>query len=430
MVEVAGKKMKLKLHEGQLKAWDSVRRWVAIIAGTQSGKTSFGPHWLRREISRKGAGTYIVVTPTFPLLKLKALPEFLKLFREQLKLGDYKPSDRAFIISGTGEKKLFGKKQDEETRVVFGYAAKPDSLESTTAKGAWLDEAGQSDFKLGSWEAIQRRLSIHEGRALITTTPYNLGWLKTEIFDRWLLGASDIDVINFKSTMNPEFPMREYLRAQRTLPKWKFDMFYNGVFARPAGMIYEEFSDDRDIVEPFDIPDTWPQYMGVDFGGANTAAVQAAFDPGSSNLYLFREYRGGNVLIREHAKQLGFEATAIGGAPSEQVWRDEFSEAGLYIMKPPVPDVEVGIDKVVAAHKSGRYKIFSSLKGYLAEKQVYSRVLDANGNATDAIENKHAFHLLDAERYMMTYVSDMYFSENVLDISELENAYDRGRVGL
>ena len=41
----------------------------------------------------------------------------------------------------------------------FGHANDPDSLESATAKAAWLDEAAQNKFKLDSWEAILRRLS-------------------------------------------------------------------------------------------------------------------------------------------------------------------------------------------------------------------------------------------------------------------------------
>src|SRR5919201_1681287 len=67
-------------HPGQWQAWTSQRRLLVVLAGTQSGKTSFGPLWLQREISRCGAGDYLAVTITFPLLKLKMLPEFLRLF--------------------------------------------------------------------------------------------------------------------------------------------------------------------------------------------------------------------------------------------------------------------------------------------------------------------------------------------------------------
>lgn len=34
-------KLTLHLHAGQTKAWDSEKRFVFVIAGTQGGKTSF-----------------------------------------------------------------------------------------------------------------------------------------------------------------------------------------------------------------------------------------------------------------------------------------------------------------------------------------------------------------------------------------------------
>src|SRR5690606_16041801 len=42
--------LSLDFHPGQWDAWDSAKRFIFVIAGTQGGKTSFGPHWLYREI--------------------------------------------------------------------------------------------------------------------------------------------------------------------------------------------------------------------------------------------------------------------------------------------------------------------------------------------------------------------------------------------
>src|SRR6266540_4871421 len=97
-------RMRLNFHPGQWKAWESVKRFVVVLAGTQGGKTSFGPHWLYREIQKCGAGDYMVVTPTFQLLELKALPELRKLFEITLRLGRYVGSPvRRFTFSEEGE---------------------------------------------------------------------------------------------------------------------------------------------------------------------------------------------------------------------------------------------------------------------------------------------------------------------------------------
>jgi hypothetical protein len=38
--------LKFNFHPGQLRAWDSDKRFILVLAGTQGGKTSFGPFTL------------------------------------------------------------------------------------------------------------------------------------------------------------------------------------------------------------------------------------------------------------------------------------------------------------------------------------------------------------------------------------------------
>lgn len=383
-----------------------------VLAGTQGGKTSFGPHWLYREIQRRGQGDYYVVTPTFPLLEIKALPEFKRLFEEQLRLGKYRAGPvRHFLFSDAGARRTFGARYDPaglKTKVFFGYAADPESLESATAKAAWLDEAGQKKFKSGSWDAIRRRLSLARGRVLITTTPYDLGWLKQRLWDKWKAGDKDIDVVRFDSTENPVFPAEEYEDARSSLPAWKFNMFYRAQFERPAGLIYDAFDDVEHKCPRFKIPADWKRFLGLDFGGVNTAGVFYAQHPESLKLYAYRQYKAGGRTAKEHAMHLlkgepGIPLT-VGGSKSEGQWRDEFKAGGLPVRGPDVTEVEVGIDRVYGAHKAGEIIVFDDLAGYLEEKLTYSRELDENGEPTEAIEDKNDFHFMDAERYIIGFL--------------------------
>lgn len=402
-------RLRMHFHPGQLRAWDSRRRFVVVLAGTQGGKTSFGPYWLYREIQRCGPGDYIVVTPTFPLLEVKALPEFRRLFEEALALGYYVASPvRKFTFSEGGEVRTFGAPQRTATHVYFGYAADPEALESMTAKAAWLDEAGQKRFKLGSYEAILRRLSLAEGRLLLTTTPYDLGWVKQKLWDRYQAGAPDIDVVRFDSTENPAFPRAEFERARRDLPAWKFDLFYRAIFTRPAGLIYDSFDPERHVIPRFAIPVHWPRFLGLDFGGVNTAGMFYAREPGTERLYAYREYTAGGRTAAQHAAALRANEPGlplcVGGSASEGQWRQEFQAGGLPVREPLIRDVEVGIDRVYGVHARDELLVFSDLAGYLEQKQTYSRELDANDEPTEKIADKETFHLLDAERYIIGYL--------------------------
>jgi hypothetical protein len=349
------------------------------------------------------------VTPTYPLLELKALPEFKRWFIDIMQLGIYKAQSRQFVFSAAGETRMWGKVQDNETRVLFGYAAEPESLESATAKAACLDEAGQRRFKVDSWEAIMRRLSIHRGRVLITTSPYNMGWLKQRIWDAWNDGDPTIDVIRFESIENPLFSQEEWEDARRRLPKWRFDMFYRALFTRPAGLIYDVFNEAIHKIPPIAIPPDWPRYLGLDFGGVNTAGLFYAKKPGTNELYLYREYKAGGRTAAQHAEALlhgePVMPTAVGGAPSEGQWRAEFRAAGLPVKPPAVSEVEVGIDRVYSRHARNELFVFDTCTGYLDEKMTYARKLDERGEPTEEIEDKHDFHFMDSERYIVGWLT-------------------------
>lgn len=423
-------KLKYTLHEGQAKAWQSTKRFIGVFAGTQAGKTEFGPLWLHREMQRCGPGDYLAVAPTFPLMSRKMLPAFVKLFETTLKLGKYTGGmQQRFTLSPEGEERMWGARQETPTKVFFGHAQDPEGLESSTAKAAWLDECGQKKFRRGSWEAIQRRLSIHMGRVLMGTTPYDLGWLKQEVFDRWKAGNPNYDVIQFESIMNPAFPREEFERARNELPAWKFNMFYRGLFERPAGMIYDCFDFEVHKVPKFAVDSRWSRYLGVDFGGVNTAATFLTEDPASGSWYVYNEYHAGGKTAGEHANIFrsmvpGTPTYAVGGSKSEGQWRDEFKAGGLPIREPDQPDVEVGIDRVYGAIKTNKLFVMDNCTGLLEEIGSYSRPVDDSGKVMEGIEDKEQYHLLDSLRYIMGRLNSRM---GKLKLDSIRTSADTGR---
>ncbi|MCZ2115140.1 MAG: terminase [Anaerolineae bacterium] len=404
LVEIDDDRMTLNLHAGQSQVWNSDRRFIFMLAGTQSGKTSFGPHWLRREIDRCGPGDYIAATASYDLFKLKMLPAMLELFEHQLGIGRYRAGDKVLELCDPDTGRF---RSDDGNpawgRVILRSANAPGGLESATAKAAWLDECGQDGFTIDAWQAVLRRLSLSQGRVLATTTPYNLGWIKTQIFDRWAAGDDSIAVIQFASIENPQFPHEEFDRARATMPPWKFRMFYEGVFDRPPGLIYDIFDMNRHVVAPYVIPYDWPRVVGLDFGGVNTAAVYLAQKPDETYV-LYREYLGGGKTAAGHVAALldkwtGPDVEAYGGAASEQQWRDEFMAAGLHVYRPHVSDVEVGIDRVYELLATDRLQVFSDCVGVIDQMGRYSRPVDEDGRVLEGIVDKHDYHYLDALRY-------------------------------
>lgn len=379
------KKIRRVLHPGQSRAWKSDARFVFIVAGTGGGKTWFGPMWLYREIQRHPQDNYLVVAPTYGLLQRVTFPE-AKRFLDTFAPGEYKAMERAYYLPTGG-------------KVFFGSADRPLTLEGVHVRATWLDEAGQ--MKREAWDVALRRVGFHKGRILATTTPYNLGWLKTEVYDRWKAGDSDYEVVQFPSIWNPAYPKEEFERAKETLPDWKFKMFYLGQFARPEGLVYQDFDPGRHVVEPFEIPASWRRIIGVDFGYNNpTAAVWLAVNP-DGVVYAYREYYQRNKLPEESGadiKQLSKDERIDYAAcdPSDPAAIEKYRRLGI-LARAANNAVKEGIEAVITLFKSNRLFIFRGLVNLLDEIENY-RWKEKQEQLKDEPVKEYD-HALDALRY-------------------------------
>jgi len=393
-----------------------------MLAGTQSGKTCFGPIWLYREIQNTAKpgedNDYMAVTANYDLFKLKMFPALRDHFVFDLMIGKYWAGDRIIELAEDLIPGKFRAKSATDKmwgRIILRSAEAPAGLESATVKAAWLDEAAEPSFERIAWEAIQRRLSLSGGRALFTTTLYDWNWFKIEIFDRWEADDTDYDVIQFDSTVNPAFPLTEYERAERTLPKWKFNLFYRGRYERPAGLIYDSFNEKECKLPRAEInsriKDDWPRYVGHDFGPIHTSALWYAQEPNTGYLYLYRTYlsfekttAAGHVHKWQELSGKEPIRRRVGGAvgSADEGWREAYALAGWPINEPLIKSVEVGIDKVYGWHKTDRLYVADDLIDYLSEKLSYSRKLDEFYNPTEEIKDKSRYHLMDGERSILS----------------------------
>lgn len=421
----------LSFHPGQGRAWDCESRFIAVLAGTQGGKSSFAPWWLAREIERTadpkgGMNDYLAVTSTFKLFERKFLPLMIEAYEQVLGIGRYWASAGIIEISDPRDNRFWAKKSSDAMwgRVLLGSAMSGSGLESATARAAILDEAGQPEYTLRTWEAIRRRLSLFRGRAILPTTVYDLGWLKDAVYDRAKRvgtpheqpGDNEFAVIHFDSIENPAFPLEEFYAAKGSMSAWRFDMMYRGLFTRPAGQIYDCFID-ADVSEgghrlrPFRIPQEWHRTAGADFGVVNTCfglyAEEEDEDGYPTGRHIrYRTYHAGSRNAGEHVRALReIEpnlSLVVGGAASENDWRQAYLWEGMPIYAPAVTDVEVGIDGVYGATKRDELLVFDTDTQYRNEKMTYSRELDEKGDPTMKIKDKETFHRLDTERYYCT----------------------------
>tara|TARA_Y100000310_G_scaffold334453_1_gene414259 strand:+ start:429 stop:1664 length:1236 start_codon:yes stop_codon:yes gene_type:complete len=377
---------------------DYIAKTLLALSGSGGGKTILGYWWLWHRMEKYPGYGWGMAEPTYPMLSKIIInspdpdrPNIIEFFRRVGHAPVYHAVSRILETR-------FG-------QIYLGSADNPDSMQGVALRGYWLDEAGMMSYD--AYQTALQRVAMLGGQVLLTTTPYNRGWLKSQVWDR-----ADGDMIHaerWKSIDRPGYPVDQYEMMKKLMSTHRFSMMFDARFERPEGLIYGDFKD-RCVIPRFNIPEDWPRFVGMDFGGLNTAAIFLAQSP-NGNLYAYREYLAGNRTASGHASQLKRLSEGetfrkiVGGSASEGQWRREFTEAGWNITPPIVKDVEVGIDRVVSYHKSDSLFIMDDLIRYLDEKASYSRILDSDMLPTEKIENKEKYHLLDSERYIAGDVS-------------------------
>ncbi len=175
-----------------------------------------------------------------------------------------------------------------------------------------------------------------------------------------------------------------------------------GVPSLGSGAIYP-YLEDSISVEPFEIPFWWKKVYGLDVGWNRTAAVWAAIDPDSGQIYLYSEHYMGQEHPSVHASAIKGRGSWMWGAidpasnGSGQIdgakLIDLYEQEGLNLTQAD-NSTEAGIYKIGQMFASGQLKVFSTLRNFLSEYRVYRR--DEKGKII-----KKNDHLMDAMRYLI-----------------------------
>ncbi|MCK9597578.1 MAG: hypothetical protein M0R06_00980 [Sphaerochaeta sp.] len=340
------------------------QQYLCTEAMIPTHNTSFAVIWILEEMAKYEEGDFLWVEPNYKMLSRIAMPMLTDLFIKTLGLCVHRKVDQFFEWA------------DGSKRLLLGSADKPLSLEGAHVKAVVLDEGGQMDAL--AWDVAQRRVGFHQGRILITSTPYSWNWLKYEVQDRFLAGDPDYFVVNFPSTANPLYSEKEFESMKGRMPEWKFNMMYRGVWSRPEGLIYDLSPDD--VIEPFEIPKEWPVRVGLDWGVNNpTAAVWVAENPNTGIYYVYNNYAQSGLMPDESALVIAgltgnanvYRYQGDGNGIAAPVWIDAFRRAGMPVT-PIRQSVVSGIAQLDSLFRLHKIKIFRSCRPLLAEIGSYS----------------------------------------------------------
>lgn len=381
-------KKQIQLHKFQDEAIFAKERFVALVAGLQSGKTLAGAIWARIQFDTNPTDDGLIAAPTYKILTQSTLPKFFEINPDLKQY--YKKGDSEITVPDRGT-------------IFIRSTENPNVIEGMTLRWIWADEAGQ--MKLDAWVNFQGRLSILKGDFFATTTPYTLNWLYSDFYKAFKNLNHDYKVVQFRSCDNPYFPKEEYERVKSTMDARTFRRRYDGLFEKLEGLVYDEFNELVHVIPPQEIHFK-EVIAGVDWGWTNPAAIPVIGIDKENSVYIIDEYyKTGKTTpeIIEAAKgfQSKYNVRLWYPDPAEPDRIEEMRRAGLI---PREVDkgkgsILIGIDNIRELIKRNQFFVFNTCKHFLDEISTYHYPEEQTEGNEKEEPIKENDHLMDAASY-------------------------------
>lgn len=403
--------VEIKLHEHQFNAIACKNDYVFCIAGHRGGKTFVGAVWAGIKIQEMPENTAgAIIAPTFAILRQATLDTFFRLFPQYRQF--YK--EQKSVLELPGNKTVYIRSADE-----------PLSLEGMTLHWAWGDEVGM--WKRLAWDIIRARLSTTRGQFFGTTTPYNMGFMFTDVWQPWKERQDDkIDIFQWKSIDNPYFP-KEFAEAEKKrLSPQDFSRRYEGTFTKMQGLVYD--LPRAQILPPHEIdlfssnPDI--TIAGIDWGFRNPAAI-SVLRLKDGVWYVVDEYYQTEKTtqeIIEVAKALerkwGVNRWYADYAEPDRI--QEFRIAGFNIYE-GVKDLTGGINRIRGLITDKRFFVSNHCENFIDEINFYHYPEPKEGKSEKDDPEKVKDHLMDSVRYALSTYQPMVQQDRRFEAKILHN---------
>ena len=248
------------------------------------------------------------ITMTINPLMLQWIPDSF--------LGDYNSHKKGGVKKVVNaEKRPFVELTNGSALQYFCYQQDTANFESVALNGWLWDEQGMQDKFDG---ADERTRTKRGGRHIFPLTPHKIKGRPdtgagTWIHDLWKGEQTKGHRIGRYMACtfdNPDwiYPETEKVKAfikwvvepekhhdMKTLAEGKSRL--EGEFHEASGLVYDELVRDIHVIEPFEIPDNWTFYRGIDHGRKHaTVCAFAAVTP-NNDIIIFDEYYKKNSLV-------------------------------------------------------------------------------------------------------------------------------------
>jgi hypothetical protein len=342
------------------------------------------------------------------------------------------------------EIKKFGPKTpgwDIPTYIEFVRGGRIDFISAQTGEDRTKLQAAEIDLAVIDEEIsgsliveIEMRLLTRGGRLIVGATLINSEeWIvQLETSTEVPGGNPDVDLFRLDTRANIYNNQTALKRLLTKLPEEELSVRIQGLSRRTHGLIYKNFSPQRNIIDEFPIPRTWTRVMVLDPGYRLAAALWGAISPPPSKLVLYREMY---LPFSEASDWVNFIYTSEGWVNTyTSVWKpgDQYEEISLRLIDPSAFSHQVDGSPGIGSRLSEDYhldfcpgfndkgtnifdvrtllmgedpvlKVFSSLRNFIDEIRQYRTKLSRERKNLDSSPDrplKKHDHLMNCLEYM------------------------------
>jgi len=301
------------------------------------------------------------------------------------------------------------------------------------------------ELTVSDWEYLTRMVT---GRGAVMPYTQLVGDCNPGPPSHWIMTRSKSGTLTRFDTVHRDNPTiydpetgeltesgKQRLARLARLTGHRYKRLFLGQWVAPEGAIYTAYDEDTHKIHAIEIPRMWPRFVGIDPYGAQIGALWVAWDAEARQLHVYREYEQPfGVTTPQHVSQIlemsGYSTDRIptnraepiyawvGGGPSERQQRVDFAGAGIPLIAPPITDVWTQIDRVQQLLTEGRIVIHDCCVALLSEITDYHRKQNKRtGEFENTIENKDAYHMLDALRYVIAFLTSPQDDVQVVNVS-------------
>lgn len=296
-----------------------------------------------------------------------------------------------------------------------------------TLRGGWAHKLTLDEFQLMSEDTFIRvgapMLLDKNGIAKFIYTPpslYSKGVSKAldprhaaKLFKRAMLDTTGRwGAITYPSHDNPHLSIEalDEIVSDMSDEAYRQEVLAEDDDLMDSWMVFRAFNHDTQVIPRYEIPLTFPRWMGHDFGTANPAALLIAQDPATGIFIIEEEYFPGgkdpDVHVKawqEMTKGMSVMARVGGNQTTEVETREAYRMHGWWIQAPKIKEPGAQIDRVRALFELNKVFIFDDLQGLRSELNNCLWDINEDGTASDKIKNSNRFHRIDCLKSIATF---------------------------